>query len=68
MTPTVRRAGGIFTMVGGGSQISLLHAPLTSTSEGEGVNIKPHKTLLIRYFYFDMIDGHLSMKAQLSVM
>ena len=69
VTGTVGRPGSIKIYLCGGSQISLLHVPLTTTTEGGGSKyIRPHKTLLIMHFYFDMIDGRLSMKAQLSVM
>ena len=58
VTDTVRRAGTLLMAgVGGRSQISLLHVPLTTTSEGEGLNIRPHEILLI--MYFDMIDSSI---------
>ena len=41
----------------------MLHVPLTSTTEEDGIDIRPHKIFLI--MYFDMIDAHLSMKAQI---
>ena len=46
MTGSVTRAGGIMTM-GGRSQISALHVPLTTSSEGEELNIRPHQILFI---------------------